>query len=723
MSASTTALTRPMGDSFPLGNHPFYSPLVRRALEAHASVEVASSSEGVVLAEGGDDGDNRGHGVSDDDDDNNDIGEDRRGKATPGVAIRGKWRREGQCSLSSSEEDDRDKDDSGNLSEDSDSSSSSSSLSTSLAPLPEERERNHDEATQQRQRTPTNSKPSTSSKSSKRHKGKTKQQILQRLKRPPSILIPLPHTSDNDPPPLALEIPSVLLPQNYLRQNPQYRIPTVASLLLSQWDDMVLPEKDKTIVVVLLQSGRFASAVYSLSHPKSKSPSASSTSSTQLQSQPQPQLQLLAHKTSTRYTIRKGQGGSQSSHDQSKGKAKSIGSQLRREGEKQLRLDVVATWKEWKSKGYVDRAGWLWVACPQNMRRDYLFGGQNDGHDEREERLAEKGDGRWRNIPLDVGRPTLEGANAVVECLLGCCVREMSEEERRNDGEEEGTKNSAEHRSERNPQSKRGNQTHKAIDDTNTTKHKQEEEEEPPIPLTPLHEAILADDLPKVDQLLSNLSNIPDDDDDYDYDINTRAGPDLQTPLHLASSSPHPHAPSILRSLLERGRADPTLPDARGRPPSSLASSDKLRDAFRLARATLGEDHCNWDEEAKVGPPLTEDDVRSKKAKALEKKRRQRARQKEKRAVEKALEEEEEQKKREEEEKKQQEEEAKRVRDGLQPKMAGGAGGTACDFCQVVVKGKKRSLMFRRLDYVYCSSDCVKKHQRELMAAAAAARM
>ena len=47
----------------------------------------------------------------------------------------------------------------------------------------------------------------------------------------------------------------------------------------------------------------------------------------------------------------------------------------------------------------------------------------------------------------------------------------------------------------------------------------------------------------------------------------------------------------------------------------------------------------------------------------------------------------------------------------------------ACDFCQKVCKGKRRSQMFSRLEYVYCGTDCVKKHQRELTAAAAMARL
>eukprot|EP00979_Chaetoceros_neogracilis_P014810 scaffold4912_cov284-Chaetoceros_neogracile.AAC.1 len=35
---------------------------------------------------------------------------------------------------------------------------------------------------------------------------------------------------------------------------------------------------------------------------------------------------------------------------------------------------------------------------------------------------------------------------------------------------------------------------------------------------------------------------------------------------------------------------------------------------------------------------------------------------------------------------------------------------------------KRKSQMFARLDFSYCSTDCVKRHQRELMGAAAAAR-
>ena len=77
------------------------------------------------------------------------------------------------------------------------------------------------------------------------------------------------------------------------------------------------------ILIVTLQSGRFAAALFH-------------------------QQKCIHHTTSTRYTARKGQGGAQSSNDNAKGKAKSVGSQLRRAGEVQLRNDVKDMFIRWK---------------------------------------------------------------------------------------------------------------------------------------------------------------------------------------------------------------------------------------------------------------------------------------------------------------------------------------------------------------------------------------
>eukprot|EP00571_Detonula_confervacea_P015574 CAMPEP_0172308292 /NCGR_PEP_ID=MMETSP1058-20130122/8937_1 /TAXON_ID=83371 /ORGANISM="Detonula confervacea, Strain CCMP 353" /LENGTH=688 /DNA_ID=CAMNT_0013020675 /DNA_START=38 /DNA_END=2104 /DNA_ORIENTATION=- len=637
-----------------------------------------------------------------------------------GTAIRGKWT-EGYES-SSSTDDDADN----NAGSDDDDSSTTSSRS-----LLEAVEENQPTATADANRQGKGKQHGKKSKNKKSKDG-----VLQKMGKAPSILLPFDVTNNDNAKKKkknssalanrkALEIPNVLLPTNYLRDNPNWKVSSVAKTLLSTWDQLSSnnnhdnsassssSNNPPTILVVLLQSGRFAAAAFSLQqnqqHPKSTP------------------MKMLAHKTSTRYTVRKGQGGSQSSHDQSKNKANSIGAQLRREGEKQLRGDVQGTWKEWKRLGYVQRAMWVYVSCPKGMRRDYLFDDDAGGG------LLGKSDDRFRSVPLDVGKPTMDATAAVLECVLSCSVREMTQEEKGkmeglavvddtwSNGKESTTKDVGAN------DEKKGEMKESSEESANAVV-----EVEVPS-LTPLHEAVLDGDLPRLIELLKLLDEteelVVDDPRSTDqstpvsfgYDVNTAGGVDHQTPLHLASYSSHPNATSLLNALLIQGHANPCALDTRGRPPYFLASSDKHREAFRLARGTLGEEYCPWDDDAKVGPSLSEADVQLKNAKAQEKKRRQRARQKEKKANEKTAAAETAAKEREELEKKKQEEDAKRTRDGLKPKTS--AATNVCDFCQKVMKGKRRSQMFQRLEYAYCSTECVKRHQRELMAAAATSRM
>ena len=184
-------------------------------------------------------------------------------------------------------------------------------------------------------------------KKSKGGKRSNKEQLFQKMHgKAPSISLSLPSSLPNDTTKIAsskqqqaLQIPTILLPPNYIRDNPNWDTASAAKSLLATWDN--LNSSAANIIVVLLQSGRFVAAVYTLK----------TTTHSKV-----PQLTMIAHKTSTRYTIRKGQGGSQSNYDSSKNKANSIGAQLRREGEKQLREDVVATWKLWRESNYIQCA-------------------------------------------------------------------------------------------------------------------------------------------------------------------------------------------------------------------------------------------------------------------------------------------------------------------------------------------------------------------------------
>ena len=548
------------------------------------------------------------------------------------------------------------------------------------------------------------------------------------------------HSNDNSKESeMAMEIPTGLFPRPIRTYDDNYNTHqtkqcAMATDLLLSWNELRGRNSGNnlllspTIIVVLLRSGRFVAAVYSLTTTNA---AAATTTMT-----------MLTHTTSTRYTVRKGQGGSQSSHDMSKSKAKSVGAQLRREGEKKLREDVHAAWVKFHNCGYVKRCIYVYVSCPKGMKRDYLYSTDDSGG---LVGLLVKGDCRLRDIPLDVGRPTLEAASLVLDCVLGCSVRQLSNEEYTalisssssggggRDGETVTTNNEESVVSDTT-------KVKSLADNTTTTRELEIPAPPPPPPYTPLHDAVMDGDPARLIELLDFLNTkvesaaLPDTDTvdktmssffDNAYDVNTVAGPDLRTPLHMASmlSTNADAAPGLVTTLLINGHADPTIVDKHGLPPYRTALTDGTREAYRLARGVLGEDSWAWDDDAKVPSALTSDDIKAKKDKAAEKKRRQRTRQKEVKAEEKAKLEAAAEKERQEAMERKQQEDSKRIRDGLRPKLSSTTATNVCDFCQQVVKGKRRSQMFQRLEYAYCSTECVKRHQRELMAAAATARI
>jgi hypothetical protein len=417
----------------------------------------------------------------------------------------------------------------------------------------------------------------------------------------------------------------------------------------------------KPVVVFFLRSGRFAGAVFE-------------------------QGECKHHRTTTRYTVRKGQGKAQSAQDSSR-RPKSIGSQLRRAGEEKLREDIAEAAREWNA--YVNRACLILLSCPKTMKKSFF---------DSLEGILTRDDGRIRRVPLDLGRPTFESAVLIHDVLTTVTIRE------RNVVVDGAVVDDAE------PVGDNATKNGEADPTSDNLKVPEEVEE---IPLSALHVACKNGDLEVIRDILATNTE----------DVNMVAGPDLMTPLHYAAAASTIVEPSraadCVLELLTSGKADPTLMDSRTRPPYFLASHERTRDAFRIARSRLGENYCNW-EDGKVGPPLAAEDLQKRKEKEAEKRRKKKARQKEKKSKENVHAEEMEEKKRGEEETQRQENEAKRVRDGLKPKAT--TASNVCDFCQTSCKGRKRNQMFKRLEYAYCSTDCVQKHKRELMANAALSR-
>lgn len=433
-----------------------------------------------------------------------------------------------------------------------------------------------------------------------------------------------------------------------------------SSTLCNAFLDLSQAMQAQPVIVIGLRSGRFACAIFQRS-------------------------ECIAHRVASRYTVRKGQGKAQSNQD-SQRRAQSMGSQLRRAGQVKLQADVKATLASWKD--VVDRACLVLLSIPKTMVSDFY---------ESAAEVLPREDPRIRRIPLDLGRPTFESASLAYMILTTVDIRKPYIPI---------------------PESVKEETKHQTPTLASPEQEKQEnsspsKEQDLSIPLTTLHVACKNGDLEVVKDLLLSPE---------EFEINQLGGLDLMSPLHFAAESTAnnvvgPTAAALVELLLKRG-ADPTQVDIRNRPPYFLASHDKVRDAFRIARAELGEHHCDWDA-GKVGPPLTEADLQARRDKEAEKRRRKKARAKEKKAKEKAHADEAAKKAAEEAEKRKKEDEAKRVRDGLQPKSQ---KANVCDFCQTEVKGRKRSQMFKRLDYSYCSSECVQKHKRELMAKAALSR-
>ena len=148
---------------------------------------------------------------------------------------------------------------------------------------------------------------------------------------------------------------------------------------------------------------------------------------------------------------------------------------------------------------------------------------------------------------------------------------------------------------------------------------------------------------------------------------------------------------------LEEG-ADPTARDGKGRVAYYLCTTQAAREAFRRWRGG-NEEAWDW-QQAQVPEGITEESEQRKKEKEKEKRKKQKEKQKANKA--KAKEEEEERIRKEEEE--------KRILEEAQAK---------CEKCRKPLVDKP----FTRLDFLYCSAECVNAHRRDLQAEAALKRL
>ena len=383
----------------------------------------------------------------------------------------------------------------------------------------------------------------------------------------------------------------------------------------------------------------------------------------------------LGHKTFHRYVVRAKAGGRQAAADGAK-TIKSAGSSLRRHNERALVQDIqglLASWRE-----LLAGCDLVFVHAPGPHNSEGLFSGPS---------CLDRTDPRVRRLPFPARRPTFSEACRVVRALAA------AEEE---DAEPVGAQVVA-------PGTRGRKESSAAAASVGTTRDGEEDSleetaEEILAELWPLHAAARDGDAARVAQILE-------------------------------------------------GGADPTERDGGGRTAYMLARERGARDAFRRFRAQVGEDRWDW-LAAGVPEALTPEMEQAQAAKKAEKDAKKKQREKERKKLAR--------------EKKQAEMEraAKEALEraalaaapaprggrlgGAPPRamrgpagrkadtpesrrelmaapaekrlaaLGGGVGGAAsggpgCDNCGANLTGMTP---FERLDYQYCSTECVREHRK-----------
>ncbi|KAF2674268.1 hypothetical protein BT63DRAFT_435407 [Microthyrium microscopicum] len=278
------------------------------------------------------------------------------------------------------------------------------------------------------------------------------------------------------------------------------------------------------------------------------------------------QAVVLAHKTFHRYTTRRKQGGAQSTSDAAKGAAHSAGSSLRRANEAALATEIRALLAEWKQ--LINDCELVFIRATGSTNRRTLFG-PYDGQ------VLRSNDPRNRGFPFTTRRATQsELTRAFVE-LTRVKVSYIDESALKQVAAPAPV----------------------PVDKPAAPKKVKLSAEEQAAQLHTTQLAALIKRA-KVPALVSYISTNKIDLSTFTF---SPANTHTPTPLHLAASL---SSAPVVTALLTRCNANPTTINAESHTAISLTRDRATRDAFRLARHTLGESACDWTA-AGVGSALT----------------------------------------------------------------------------------------------------------------------
>ncbi|KAK4236737.1 hypothetical protein C8A03DRAFT_16636 [Achaetomium macrosporum] len=322
----------------------------------------------------------------------------------------------------------------------------------------------------------------------------------------------------------------------------------------------------KHIFLCMIGGGHFAAMVVCLAPKQSKHGSIGPLSR---------EAVVLAHKTFHRYTTRRKQGGSQSANDNAKGAAHSAGSSLRRYNEQALVEDVRGLLKDWKS--LIDTSDLLFIRATGTTNRRTLFGPYDD-------QVIRANDPRIRGFPFSTRRTTQnELMRSFIE-LTRLKVKEIHPEAAPAPTDE-------------------GGKAPKLKAEPKPSAPRLTEEEETAIMHTNQIQSMIRRS--KLPALLSYLTTNSLSANFIFQPADSQQNHHAPTALHLAAAQ---NSAALVTGLLTRARADPTILSPEGKTPFDLAGTRATRDAFRVARAELGESAWDWDA-ARVPAPLTREEA------------------------------------------------------------------------------------------------------------------
>ncbi|KAH3675072.1 hypothetical protein WICMUC_002904 [Wickerhamomyces mucosus] len=332
---------------------------------------------------------------------------------------------------------------------------------------------------------------------------------------------------------------------------------------LKQWQSSAL--QDKKSAVFMIGGGHFAGAIVSHKPRSTKNNIVKPGDSSLEQS-----VEVLKHKSFHRYTTRRKQGGSQSASDNSRGKANSAGSSLRRQNEAMLQQEVRELLKSWETD--LNGCEFIFIKANGSSNRKILVGYEGA--------VLESNDARLRTFPFTTKRATtteLKRAWVKLTHIHIINKPKIDEKQLKQKQTQEQLKQST-------------IQKVKKVDElSDDEKHSKELINYLKRGRAPLIIAYI-----KKHKLESNIILKPESE--------FYATPTL---LHYASANGFKN---LIGILIKTIRVDPALQNKANKTPYDLAANRQTRQAFQIARYELGENFTNWGN-GHVGDPISRDDV------------------------------------------------------------------------------------------------------------------